>query len=360
MVMLIQSGRFGGASSGILDPTWLDPSHKGANMALSNNNLTVTKAVAGKQHATARHGKASGKWRYQATITDHVANEYTIGVIDFIGTRTEWLGSDSHGAGLVSDGRKASNGSAPVGGGITQFADGDVVDVYVDADAKLIWFGKNGVISGNPTAGTGGTSLASMSPAFFPDIFMDAANNVVTLNFGGPFTHNLHPTFLPWSAVKIATRDNFRAALINIRDTGWFGHSVAELALRMGSGGANVLQGAAGAAQNVYQTFAAANAFDGNGQTEWVGVNGGQNQGPLWLRGDTGSGGKAFDTLELTGLTNRGAGSEMQIPTLFDLWLSPDNIAWDKAAIGLTFPAWPLVGTAPNTTTRQLAIPAYD
>lgn len=358
MSMIIQPARFG--LVGISDATWMDPDQTPASITLSNGNLTVKKTAAGKAHSVGRHGKATGKWRFQARIDDFVAHEFSIGLSSARFNRTEWLGNDGQGVGYVSDGRTGYNGGAP-GNGLGAMVDGDIVDVYVDCDAKRCWFGRNGTISGNPTAGTGGYDISGMPRCYYPDIGMDSLDNQVTFNFAGPFSHNLHPAYQPWSRGKVATKAQFRAAMIYIRNTGWYGHALAELILSTASNGANLLAGATGTAGSTYQTYVPGNAFDGNEATEWTGTpGGGSAQIPTWLAGDSGANDKAAEFLSIIGNTSRGSGSQDQIPTFFDLYLSPDAVVWDKAAIGMTFPAWPYLTVAPYTTKRELALPAYD
>ena len=72
----------------------------------------------------------------------------------------------------------------------TQQTPGTLVQIAYDATNGLYWFGTNGTFTGNPSAGTGGTTLTA--PAmFFVEGYNDSVNRVdVNANFGQrPFSY---------------------------------------------------------------------------------------------------------------------------------------------------------------------------
>lgn len=360
MSMVINPNRFGPAP---VIGTYVDPTQLagpgGANITLSNGNLTAEKsAVNSVAHAIAKHGKLTGKWRYQVTYdTAPISGgELGVGVVGPLFNRNSYQGVDNQGAGMVSDGRQGTNG-AYAASGLGAWTVGDVLDVYVDADARKVWFGKNGVFSGDPTAGTGGVSLGSAVRAFYPNLYMHGGSGKLTANFSGPFTHNLHPAYGGWSAQQTTDRDTFRAAMIYIRSAGYFAHCVGEFFISTTSGGSNMLTGGTANARASSSGNVPAYAIDGNSATWWEDiVNGGSGQGPSYLSVDLGSNASRLARYLAIQARAGSGGEQLQAPTLFDLYFSPDNVSWEKAAIGLTFSAFP-----PQTPglKQEIAIPAF-
>lgn len=336
MSMIIQPARFGAA----IDPSLfnrLDADDIAPGVTLSNSNLTATKnATTGASHMTGKYGKASGKWRFQATIQVLPGAELSVGICGPLFNRGSYLGSDPHGVGAVSDGRAGTNGS--FGGMLSAWAVGDVIDVYVDCDAKRVWFGKNGTISGNPTAGTGGIAMHSaFTKAMYPDLYMYIANGKTTANFSGPFTHNLHPTFLPWTATQPADRYNFRAATFYMDDVGWYAHAAAEFMLRPTSGGANLLLGGTASALVANDGTTAAMGLDDNPATSWIHSNGSMNQRPSFFAVDMGSNAARLANYIAIQARAGTSGEARQAPRNVRLFVSPDNVAWYKTGGDIVF-----------------------
>lgn len=356
MSMIIQPSRFGSAG-GILNPTWIDPAQTDALVTLSNSNRTVTKSATNSvAHCVGKHGKITGKWRFQVEVGTLAMSggELGVGCVGPLFGRTYYQGGDTQGGGMVSDGRQGTNGGYGASG-LGAWAATDILDVYLDADAKKVWFGKNGTIAGDPTAGTGGVSLASAVKAFFPNLYMHGGNGVLTANFAGPFSHNLHPTFQPWSDAIATTKANARGLLIYSRGPAiYFGHTIGEIGLLATSGGTNWLTGgtavAAGSDSNV-----PANVLDGNPLTFWShSPGGGANQVPSWIYGYVGSPGDA----EYIMIQARAgaSGEQWQAPTMTDLYLSEDGLSYDKVIASYDWGAW-----TPGTPgqIKELAVPAF-
>ncbi|MEV5031653.1 hypothetical protein MRBLMC3_000836 [Sphingobium sp. LMC3-1-1.1] len=335
----------GRQSAPISNPTSLDPNDKTSSVTLSNSNRTATKsASASVAMVVAKHGKTTGKWRFQVTIDALLPPEMSIGVVGMYGNRESYLGLDANSIGYVSNGHVVYTNVTVAS--LASYAAGDVIDVYVDVDAKQIRYAKNG---GSLSSAI---SFGSAAPAMIPAVYLYAANSAVTCNFAGPFTYTGDTSYAAWSDALSADRDTFRSARIYIRSLGYYGHSFAEFSLSATSGGSNVLSGGAATAQNTYGTDTPSKGIDGNTSTKWSGQNGGgQNQGPLWFDVDLGSNGShGVRYLSIRGSAG-GAGNELQGPTLFDLYLSADGTKYDKAAYGMTFSAY--AGTTPGELKEQ-------
>lgn len=359
MSMMIQSGRF--ASAAPVIGTYIDPAQLtgpgGANISLSNANLTATKSASNSiAHAIAKHGKITGKWRFQVTVDvmPMAGGELGIGVVGPVFNRNTYQGGDNQGGGFVSDGRQGTNGGYGASG-LAAWVVGAVLDVYVDADAKKVWFGRNGVISGDPTAGTGGVSLASAVRAFYPNLYMHGGNGVLTANFSGPFTHALHPAYGAWSATTTVTKANARGFLIYSKGPAiYFGHTIGEIGLRAVSGGTNWLTGGTAVAQG-NDGNVPGNVVDGNPLTFWsYSPGGGANQVPSWIYAYAAAPGDAqYFVIQ----ARAGAGGEqLQAPTLTDLYLSADGTNYEKVLLNYDWGAW-----TPGTPgqLKELAIPAF-
>lgn len=335
--MIIQPARFGAA----IDPSLfnrLDPDDVAPGVTLSNGNLTALKnATTSASHMTGKYGKQTGKWRFQVTVDVLPGAELGVGICGPLFNRGSYLGSDGHGVGMVSDGRAGTvGGFGPTGLGA--WAVGNVLDVYVDCDAKKVWFGKNGVIAGDPTAGTGGIGMNSaFTKAMYPDLYMYIANGKMTANFSGPFTHNLHPAYLPWTATQPVDKHNFRAAMFYMDDVGWYAHAAAEFMLRETSGGANLLAGGTAGAQASTDGTTAAMGLDGNATTSWIHSNGSMNQGPSFFTADMGSfAARPADFIAIQARQGT-IGEADQAPRNVRLFLSPDNVGWYKAGTAYVF-----------------------
>lgn len=345
MSMIIQPARF---SSGppIVGTTLYSAGALGpgaANVAFSNGDLTVTKSASNSvTHVRAKHGKITGKWRFQMTVNvlPMAGGEIGVGVSGPFAITSSYLGADTHGVDFINDGRWGTAGGFGASG-LGVWAAGDVIDVYVDADAKKVWFGRNGTVSGNPTAGTGGFNMSGLIPAFYPEAYMHGGNGQETLNFAGPFTHNLHPAFLPWSASRVVSKTNARGVGLYIRSVGYFAHCIGELKASAASGGANLLLGGTASAQGSSSGNVPGRAIDGNDATWWeYTVNGGSNQNPAWFYADSGVAGQTFNYLAVQARAGSG-GEQLQAPTLFDLYLSADGVSYETQMLNIALAAFP-------------------
>lgn len=334
--------------------TFFDALDKQAAITLSNDDKTATASSGSANHVRAVHGKGTGKWRFQVTIDDLPGAEIGLGISGPYFNRGTYLGVDRHGINYVYDNRVVYN-STTYGSGPGAYTTGDVIDVYVDATARKVWFAKNGTVSGDPTAGTGGFNLhASFVGSIFPHAYIAINGGEVTMETEGGWAYpGSHPSYLPWSAEQEASKTNARGFLVVSRGPNiWYGHTIAEIGLLATTGGSNLLAGgtatsAGGSGQS--------NVIDGNTATFWEhSPGGGMNQVPSYIEAHIAS----PVSVEFFMIRARAGsiGEELQAPTLSDLYISADDINFDKVLIGYDWGAW-----TPGTPGeyKELAIPSF-
>jgi hypothetical protein len=149
--------------------TW-NPADKGANILLSNGNLT---AEANLNYAMdsvrATESKSSGKHYWEVRVDDFM-NDVRIGVGNSSATLDEKVGHDANGwsySNYWSYGSTYHNNVKATWG--NDFAIGDIIGVALNLDTGKIWFAKNNVWqeSGDPAAGTN-EAYSGLSGSLFP------------------------------------------------------------------------------------------------------------------------------------------------------------------------------------------------
>jgi len=177
-----------------------NPFDQNVNVTLTGGNLTAQVLDNANSVASVRAtlSKTTGKSYYEVTVDTGSfvsGNECWIGIAN----STQSLGPQAPG-GSVNSWAYGCGGSFRydgAGGSSSSYDAGSVVMVAVDHDAGKIWFGKNGVFSGDPVAGTGEAFL-SVTGAVFP-IFGSADHPVfsgykITANFGASSFAYMPPT----------------------------------------------------------------------------------------------------------------------------------------------------------------------
>lgn len=182
-----------------------DPLNKAANILLSNNNLTATKVVAnGWNSVRATLSRSSGKYYFETVFVEFSASFVACGISTSAGNLGSYVGSNSAGVGLVSDGASFFNAvSTPT---LTAFIETDVCCVAVDRDAGKVWFRKNNgawnsQLAGtqNPATGEGGITLPA--GALFPTGSVQRINDQVIGRFrNNDFTFVKPTGFLAWNS----------------------------------------------------------------------------------------------------------------------------------------------------------------
>jgi len=173
----------------------LNPLFKGANLTLSNSNLTVNNSTTESIHRTqaATMGMTTGKW-YWEVYANNSANVDICGVIsdDFVpenyvggsGSSAGWGYNTATGS-YYPGASWSSSGTAPA------HPSSGIIMVAFDADAKKMWFGKQGTWNtaaggvGDPGAGTNPTfTYTGTRTLFLPAVSMYANTGSWTFNFG--------------------------------------------------------------------------------------------------------------------------------------------------------------------------------
>ncbi|RJE90661.1 hypothetical protein D3P07_00690 [Paenibacillus sp. 1011MAR3C5] len=127
-----------------------NPNKKGANVTLSNGNITAT--ISGREGVFATSGKTTGKYYFEV-IHDSGPRILSIGIANEIApTNATWVFQQS-GVYYGNEGRLygftgSSTSGTPYG---STFTVGDVIGVAFDVDAKTIEYFKNGVSQGQIT-----------------------------------------------------------------------------------------------------------------------------------------------------------------------------------------------------------------
>lgn len=157
--------RFGSAPPAAL--AW-DPANTASSITLSNSDLTATGNANSGGIAKSLSSKSAGKWYAEVKNTAYSSAGTNgcgmLGIVTPGEALTNYLGQGSGCAGIwrVSTGVRSYFAAAEtMHTGTTAL--NDVYMLAWDADAGLIWFGRNGtwVGSGNPGAGTGATHSGS-------------------------------------------------------------------------------------------------------------------------------------------------------------------------------------------------------
>lgn len=172
--MLLNPYRFGTPGGAIT----LDPATAAANISLSNGNKTAQRINTGTAAACAQttvgRGVGAGKRAFEFYIDLRNDAQSAVGLsiaFNGIGTsdKATDLGQETGEFGYRAGGNSYIAGAFNTFSGAT-WTTNDLILVCVDFDNKLIWWLKNGTaITGNPAAGTGGTSY-SHSVDMFPTL----------------------------------------------------------------------------------------------------------------------------------------------------------------------------------------------
>lgn len=163
----------------------LNPSDKGANIALSGGNLIATKSAAGWNSVRATLGKTSGKWYFEITYTTVAASANAMAAVsDGASSTGSYFGGTALSYGYnAALGQKYNNGSSAAYG--STWGAGDVIGVALDMDNGKVFFAKNNVWqnSGDPVAGTN-AAYTGLTGTVYPGLSEIGAGDVLTVNFG--------------------------------------------------------------------------------------------------------------------------------------------------------------------------------
>ena len=181
--------------------TW-NPSDKGSNITLSGGDLIATHTAGGSTDGLrGTNGKSSGKWYYEITLG--VATQSYIGAANATASLSGIFGaSDSNAITYYANLGSIYNGA--IIATLATYAAGDTIRVAVDVDAGLYWTSKtsagwNGG-AGDPAAGTGGYSIASLGTPVYIGATMFSNGTTLTLNAGASaFIGTVPAGFSAWT-----------------------------------------------------------------------------------------------------------------------------------------------------------------
>jgi hypothetical protein len=166
-------------------------SDKDAALTLSGGNLTVTLGSSTTSGIRAVDKQIAGKFYWECTTTTWAGTSDSVGLAPITWARgTTMTGSVPGLTGLTRGGQIYVDGAAIVSGFGT-IANGSVICIAFDADARLVWYrvgsagNWNNSASANPATGAGGvqTYLGRGIPAY-PALGLTISGSAVTANFG--------------------------------------------------------------------------------------------------------------------------------------------------------------------------------
>ena len=190
------------------DPFTIEPAAQASTVTLTNGDRTAeqTGGVSIERNAVSTSTKSTGKWYWEVLI-DVQAVDSLVGITPnpangFPGaSNTGGIGFYRAGQVYNNSGATATNNSA--------FVTGDVIMLALDADAKKLWYGKNGTWdnSGDPVAGTGAlaTNWTGTPDWYFACRFKGLGGEKYTLVYGTS-------TVIPYSIDKLDDVDTSTVA----------------------------------------------------------------------------------------------------------------------------------------------------
>jgi len=181
------SGGGGGATA------TFNPAFEGAEIVLSNGNLTATDSTGSVFTAVGSTiSKSTGKFYSEFTVGATTVSNMTLGIGNSSQTLSGFLGdAGNNSVCIFFDGTECMNNS--FGAALTSaWTSGAVVCMAADLTAKKIWWRINGgnwnadvIANQNPATGAGGFSFATLNAGpYFPMIGFRQAGEIFTANFG--------------------------------------------------------------------------------------------------------------------------------------------------------------------------------
>jgi len=215
------------------------------NSSLDTPKLKATATATGGA-GRAIQGQSSGKYYWEGVFSTAGNNNTGVGIATSTAPLSS-LAANATGACMIYKGFPVWLNGSSQGTSIGIVAQGDVVAVAVNIDAKLIWFrlgasGSWNATSGtanDPATGTGGISLSALTPPYYPATSEYQTGDAITANFGQntfvgaipsgyvgwpaatPFTANLTGAQIGASAGTITTKG--AGAILGVQSSGAVG-----------------------------------------------------------------------------------------------------------------------------------------
>ncbi|PGH59462.1 hypothetical protein CRT60_00320 [Azospirillum palustre] len=189
-ILCVSNGSNGWAVIGatLTSATALDPTQKGADITLSNNNLTAASTTGTWASVRATAPIIQGKWYFElrADNTTTPATAY-IGLVGSTVTMTA-VGLALNGANcwsLTDSGTKSDNGTSTSSWSAAWGASAKVVGVHIDATnlaSIKVWYSIDGVLlnGGDPATGANPAHTITGSPTLYPAISAISSKQLTT------------------------------------------------------------------------------------------------------------------------------------------------------------------------------------
>lgn len=317
-------------STTIANPTTLSPNYHSANVTLSNGNRTAA-YNGGVGAFLSTDAKTSGKWYFEVTVDTAVTGggAFGIGITTAAGSSDALtmpinggIAFNAYGAVYYSDtgvckSNTSGSGNPTTSTTVAGYTAGDVIGVEIDLDGGHARYRKNG---GSWTADITISTGKPMCPAGFID---GRGTGQLTFNFGGSAWHDAPDSgYSGWTLnASYAGGRYWKMQYLSVAGTAGGAASLAEIELRLSSGGSDQTGSGTATASTTYSGLSPANAVDNNISTLW-GASSGST--PEWWKYDFGSGVHKAIVEALITMRN----DYYQYPTQFLLLYSDDNSLW--------------------------------
>lgn len=172
---------------------FLNPSDKGTDLVLSNNNLTYTSKNTEKCNVRANISRKTGKYYWEVTCDNTSYALVGVSTGEF-NVQSRYIGSTSTSWAYYCETGRVYNNSVNKGYG-SQIRNNDVLGVLLDLNNKTLSFSKNGIILGIAFEGLPNTYL-------FPTIGHGSSmdSTTLTVNFGStPFKYPIPEGYQPYN-----------------------------------------------------------------------------------------------------------------------------------------------------------------
>jgi len=164
-------------------------------LALANGNLDLSTTSSSDLTARGTIGITSGKWYWEVTATNLVADPFNkisvVGIATANSVLPTYVGSNATSWGYVNhNGTKVTNASPSAYG--NSWVTNDVIGIAFDADNGKLFFAKNNTWqgSGDPVAGTNAAFTGLTSGPYLPAFNLKNSGASVTINTGArPFAY---------------------------------------------------------------------------------------------------------------------------------------------------------------------------
>lgn len=174
----------------VLTSVW-NPRAKGAIVTLAGSNLVASNVTTDEANTTRIRATAyAATGRKFFSVTDDAAVTYVM-----IGLTNKTATFDFFQCFYWRSGGVYINGSGTPVATLATYTSGDIIDVAVNLDARLVWFRKNGGNwngsgTANPATGVEGLDISAVTGNIYPSAILYSINSQVTANFGGSaYTH---------------------------------------------------------------------------------------------------------------------------------------------------------------------------